>query len=158
MLDKIYCSLLSSFDLHQFSNKNNRLLNRNKLEHIIMYETYNDVSSLSSFVLWSLKEVFGPSSTAVKCAQECSFQLPNFCLKTQKLYILRLLTQYIIFLPSCIVFLDSIVLLGPSPTEVNADTSNSYSVYSSSPVTTFVRVDPLLIVIWVDDPDEPFLL
>ena len=70
-----------------------------------MYEIYNDVSSLSSFVLWTLKEVFGPS-----------------------------------------------------PTEVNANTSNSYSVYSSSPVTSFVRVDPLLIVIWVDDPEEPFLL
>ena len=53
----------------------------------------------------------------------------------------------IIFLPSCIVFSDSTVLLGPSPTEVNANTSNSYSVYSSSPATTFVRVNPPLIVI-----------
>ena len=70
----------------------------------------------------------------------------------------RLLTQYAIFLPSSIVLSDSTELFGPSPTEVNANTWNSYSVYSSSPVTTFNRVDPLLIVIWVDDPEEPFSL
>ena len=78
--------------------------------------------------------------------------------KTKSYITLRLLTQCIIFLPSCIVFSDSTVLLGPSPTEVNANTSNSYSVYSSSPVTTFVRVDPPLMVILVDDPEELFFL
>ena len=31
-------------------------------------------------------------------------------------------------------------------------------MYFSSPETTFVRVDPLLIVIWSDDPEEPFFL
>ena len=41
---------------------------------------------------------------------------------------------------------------------MNANTSNSYSVYLSSPVTTFFRVDPLLIVIWVKDSEETFFL
>ena len=99
----------------------------------------------------SLMTTLSVHSNAVFSCQIC-------VAKTKRYIFLRLLTQCIIFLPSCIVFSVSTVLRGPSPTEVNANTSKSYSVYSSSPVTTFVRVDPLLIVIWVDDPEEPFFL
>ena len=41
---------------------------------------------------------------------------------------------------------------------MNAKIRNSYSAYLSSPVTTFVTVDPLLIVNSVDDSEEPFFL
>ena len=60
--------------------------------------------------------------------------------------------------PSSFVLSVFAELFGPSPTAVNANTSNSYSVYLSSPVTTFVRVDPLLIVIWVEGSEEPIFL
>lgn len=41
---------------------------------------------------------------------------------------------------------------------MKANTCNSYSVYLSSPVTTLLRVAPLLIVKVVTDPAEPFFL
>ena len=58
--------------------------------------------------------------------------------------------------PSSIVLSATEVLFGPSPTEVKANTSNSYSVYSSSPVTTLVNVAPLFIATTVGDPAESF--
>ena len=48
-------------------------------------------------------------------------------------------------------------LFGPSPTEVKANTWNSYSVYLRRPVTVLVKVFPLLISSMLGDP-EPFFL
>ena len=61
-------------------------------------------------------------------------------------------------IPSSIVLCTSTGLFGPSPSEVKANTWNSYSVYLSSPVTFLLNVDPLLIVKVVADPTEPFFL
>ena len=45
---------------------------------------------------------------------------------------------------------------GPSPTEVKANNSNSYSVYLSSPVNVFERLVPFSTICLVSFPAEPF--
>ena len=61
-------------------------------------------------------------------------------------------------LPSSFVLSVNLELFGPSPTEVKANTWNSYSVYIRSPVTVLVKVFPLLIAKTFADPEEPFFL
>ena len=71
---------------------------------------------------------------------------------------MRLSSFPICHIPSSIVLSTSTELFGPSPSEVKANTLNSYSVYLSSQVTFLLNVDPLLIVKVVADPPEPFFL
>ena len=61
-------------------------------------------------------------------------------------------------LPPSFVLSVNVELFGPSPTEVKANTRNSYSVYIRSPVTVLVKVFPLLISSMLADPEEPFFL
>ena len=60
-------------------------------------------------------------------------------------------------LPSSFVLPLNVELFGPSPTEVKANTWNSYSVYFRRPVTVFVKVVPLITSV-LADPEEPFFL
>ena len=62
-------------------------------------------------------------------------------------------------LPSSLVLLDFTELRGPSPTEVKANTLNSYSVYLASPVTVLERIAPLVIIsVVVGEPAGFFFL
>ena len=49
-------------------------------------------------------------------------------------------------------------LFGPSPTEVKANTWNSYSVYFASPVTSLIRFSPPFIINFNGGPTESFFL
>ena len=60
-------------------------------------------------------------------------------------------------LPSSFVVSDFTVLFGPSPTEVKANTLNSYFVYLESPMTSVVRTALSLISSMVCEPEDPFL-
>ena len=62
------------------------------------------------------------------------------------------------FLPSSFVLATSMELFGPSPTEVKANTWNSYSVYVASPMTSLIRFPPPFIINFNDGPREPFFL
>ena len=53
------------------------------------------------------------------------------------------------------VFTTTGEVFGPSPTEVKANTSNSYSVLFSNPVTSLLNAVPLLMVKVLARPTEP---
>ena len=76
--------------------------------------------------------------------------------KASSSYFLHIVIICSVFLPSSFVLSTLTELFGPSPTDVKANTSNSYSVYLSSPVTSLVNVDTVLIDTVVDDPAESF--
>ena len=61
-------------------------------------------------------------------------------------------------LPSSLVLTVLTELFVPSPTEVKANTWNSYSVYLRSPPIVLVKVFPSIIGSVVADPAEVFFL
>ena len=64
----------------------------------------------------------------------------------------------LICLPSSLVLTVLTEPFVPSPTEVKANTCNSYSVYLRSPVTVLVKMSPSLIGTVIADPTKPFFL